>query len=114
MIKQEIEKVEKEITLLMKIETHFSEVRPEEVKRLTDRAISLFGDRNLREILRKFYIEKVSTLKKCQKIIEERDKSELEFLKKVFNNLGHDPKCITNFVARNLKERISFLEGQKK
>jgi len=37
----------------------------------------------------------------------------LEFLNKVFDDLGHDPECITNFVARNLKERISFLEGQK-
>jgi len=34
----------------------------------------------------------LTTLKKCQKIIEERDKSELEFLNKVFDDLGHDPK----------------------
>ena len=91
MIKQEIEKVEKEIKFL--------------------------EDKTNERLDRFVYLEKLkatlTTLKKCQKIIEERDKSELEFLNKVFDDLGHDPECITNFVARNLKERISFLEGQK-
>jgi len=91
MIKQEIEKVEKEIGRLTKGYSGFTE-----------------ASKNPTYYARQ--CATLTTLKKCQKIIEERDKSELEFLKKIYD-LSNDDGLKRDI---ELKERISFLEGQKK
>jgi len=99
MIKQEIEKVEKEI---------------EENGKTTSDIIfgKIKGDATTIQSLEKRLLmlsATLTTLKKCQKIIEERDKSELEFLKKIYD-LSNDDGLKRDI---ELKERISFLEGQK-
>ena len=102
-MKTEKEKIEQEIKDITQIETTIGEVKPEIIKKITSKAICLFGDKNLREILRICDSEKL-------KGYEAGKSEEQERSKRLCNKCKPYQEGIIIGKSESIKQEIKFLE----